>query len=165
MNISVSMSYDKKKAEDIVEASLGPVAEHIAKIWVHAPSEYDVKWEADIAIFFIRIVTVANNVSKQGKLKKKWLIEKLKDTFIMTSADCAKFHDHKDYATMRKRCKDAWSAFESANKLLVPDLCALSDNLASIILESNYDSCKKIAQILASKTIEIRNSENENEKS
>ena len=150
------MSYDKKKAQEIVQNELQSVALHIARLWVHRYSIYDTKWESDISDYFIRIVCVANH-TKNGSLKKSWLVEKLNDYFDYAAADCPRVYKDKEYKKMKKCDVDSDQTYLNAQQYLVPELVAISDRVAKIILENEYESCKKAAALIRSTVVKTRN--------
>ncbi|MFI3218307.1 MAG: hypothetical protein QX189_04225 [Methylococcales bacterium] len=153
-------SYSKKRAIDIITSELDIVAKPMALIWAHKASDYDAVWESDISDYFIRIVRVANNISpkvgKVGKLKRKVLIEKLDDAFIMCAVYCAQMHKHKDYTALLKTSSSSHEAYVSADKRLLPELRLILGAVADKILTPEYESCEAIAELIATTTIKVR---------
>ena len=155
MKISLSTYYSKKKAQEIVENELQSVGLHIAKIWVHKPSDYDSKWENDISDYFIKIVRVSNNTAN-GKLKKSWLVDKLCSYFDLAVADCPRVYKDDQY-TLEKCDVNPKKSYRNAQECLVPKLIKSADTIADIIAQNDYESYSNAAKLIAKIVIKERN--------
>jgi hypothetical protein len=158
MKVSLSMTFERKSALRIIEQTLGPVSEHISRMFVHAPSHWDEKWIGDIETFFPRIFAVATNVSgaKKKRLPVETLAEKFSDAFSVAAADVGKIYRDDAYATMKKAGKQR-EVQEAARDVLNPRLRAISMQLAKIVLSGeSLDGSFEIARLIGDTVLAVR---------
>jgi hypothetical protein len=152
-----AMAFPRAKAISVIEDNLRPVAEHLAKIFCHAPSGYDNKWEKDLETFFYVIIRHANNItSGNGKLPASVLVEKLNDCAVVAEANVPVTFRFDKLKGLRKSSKGEDLPAEIAAEYLLPELIALSPKIASLILQNNILLRREIAELLASTTKRIR---------
>lgn len=157
MKISLSMAFDKKKAEQVIVNQFEPVSEHIAKIWVHTPSNLDHKWEVDISIFMGKIVRYANNIdTPKGHVGERWLTTTLNDSIINLIDDCAIIFASDQYAKLPKKLDSVSKVKESVEDYLIPKLHSQVNLIVKLILSNTKGIENQIAGVLASHTIEAR---------
>jgi hypothetical protein len=133
-----STAYPKAKVEGVIIDSLRPIEDHIAKIFVHAPSNWDKKWEDDIATFLPRIIRIVRKVDKIGKLKASSLQKLLDDSFDLASGDVGKTYRMDKFRNLKK--SGSQKLLERvADDLLLTALRSESKKLANMILSDEAD--------------------------
>jgi hypothetical protein len=145
------MTVSRAKAISSIEDNLQLVADRLARIFVHAPSGYDNKWEKDVGDFFITIIRHANKVSTpSGKLPSAVLIEKLNDCAWVTKGNIPLVHGSSKYRGLLKSTPDSDTALEVATRYLVPALREVSAKVAVLILTDILEQRKVISSLLVS---------------
>lgn len=158
MQTSLSMAFEKKEAQELIQDELYQVSEHIAKIWVYAPSKWDKKWEAVIASFFTKIIRVANNLKpSKNKISFDFLTETISDCFALAIADRARAYRKESFKRLKKTSSDQKIVCDAANTILAVALLPLADKVATLILVDDVDQDVVIANLIASTVVKTRN--------
>lgn len=146
--VSLSMTPPRKDVLGVISSELKPVREHLDKILVHAPSEFDEKWQGDIESFFPRIIRYAASGVRGRTIKRNDVEKALKSMIQDVASEAVKTYRMDDFLKMKKVAPQD-SVEEVAYEKLVPALLGKVSEITDVILEGNErEGKKKVAKIL-----------------
>ena len=151
------MSFSRKEVRRKLEFKFNPVAEHLAKIFVHQSSQTDRRWKNEIKGYFQSIINFCNNLKRKKAIKRDHLIEAMKDFISFDSIDCiSDVYYNKKYEKMKKIYNDYSIIADYYESNVEIALNKVMPMIADLILQDDESNIEKMADILVSIIKEYR---------